>query len=108
MGCNYYVKTKKCKHCGYKPEGIHLGKSSGGWTFTFQYNGGQYYKNVKEMKEWLKDKKIEDEYYEEISHKDFWKMVNDKQKELNCHAKQCPSQSNFMVDGYSFSDCYFS
>ena len=108
MGTNYYTKTKKCKECGHKPEGIHLGKSSSGWQFSFQYNGGQYYKNIEEMKLWLQDKEIEDEYGRNISQEEFWEMIKDKQKEKLNHAKEYPSSSNFIIDGYSFSDCYFS
>lgn len=109
MGTNYYVKTKKCPECGNKPEGIHLGKSSGGWQFTFQYNGGQYYKNVEQMKKWLKDKKIENEYGENVSYKKFWEMVDIKQKEEKFnHAESHPSDTDFVVEGYSFTNCYFN
>lgn len=109
MGTNYYIKTKKCKECGYKPEGIHLGKSSGGWTFSFQYNGGQYYKNVSEMKEWLKDKEIEDEYGTLLTQEEFWKMIKDKQKNENKnHSIEYKSERDFVIDGYSFSDGKFS
>lgn len=107
MGTNYYVKTETCPTCGHKPEEIHLGKSSIGWTFSFQYNGGNFYKNVQEMKEWLKDKKIEDEYGRDISHDDFWKMVKRKQKEKNCHARDYPGGTEMLIDGYSFSDTWF-
>lgn len=100
MGTNYYLKTKKCKTCGHKEEGIHLGKSSHGWKFSFQYNGGKYYKNVKEMKAWLKGKEIEDEYGGKISHTSFWKMVEEKQKENLSHAE-------LGMDGYSFLDTEF-
>lgn len=110
---NYYVKTEKCRECGHKPEGIHLGKSSMGWTFSFQYNGGKYYKNIEEMKEWLKDEKIENEIGEIVPHKDFWEMVEIKQKEKLNHAdfmkKHYPgSTTDFKIEDYSFSDCLFS
>ena len=75
-------KTIKCKECGHKPDGIHLGKSSAEWQFCFQHNGRKYYKNVKEMKEWLKDKQIENEYGEIITSKDFWKMIEEEQRIL--------------------------
>lgn len=114
MGMNYYTRTKKCPTCENKPEGIHLGKSSAGWQFSFQYNGGQYYKNVEEMRAWLADKEIEDEYGEPVSHEKFWEMVEEKQKtaKLN-HAKMMhkdyPShEGEYVIDGYSFSDCTFS
>lgn len=112
---NYYTATKKCPTCEHKPEGIHLGKSSMGWQFSFQYNGGQYYKNVEEMREWLKGKEIEDEYGAPVTHEDFWKMVAEKQKpEFKNHATYCkeqyPSSSDteYVIDGYSFTDANFS
>ena len=113
MGTNYYTKTNKCETCGNKPEGIHLGKSSGGWQFSFQYNGGKFYKSVPEMKEWLKDKEIENEYGEIVTQKEFWDMVEDKQKEKLNHAeyvnKKYPNRESidFIINGYSFSDCEF-
>lgn len=116
MGTNYYTATKVCRECGNKPEGIHLGKSSAGWQFTFQYNGGTYYKNVQEMKEWLADKQIENEYHEQVSHEKFWKMVEEKQKPENLnHAKEMlanyPAYTHareHLIEGYSFSDGEFS
>jgi hypothetical protein len=103
MGTNYYTKIDKCQTCGHKPEGVHLGKSSYGWKFMFQANGERYYSNVPEMKEWLKDKKIEDEYGEEISQDKFWEMVEEKQK--------CKTESECdcnIVNGYKFFNREFS
>jgi len=114
MGMNYYTRTKKCPTCEHKPEGIHLGKSSMGWQFSFQFNGGVLYKNVPEMKKWLESKEIEDEYGESVTHKEFWTMVKDKQKKKNLnHARymheQYPTHSEeYIIGGYSFSDCEFS
>lgn len=114
---NYYArgeKEKKCEVCKHHPESIHLGKSSGGWQFSFQYNRGEFYKNVEEMKEWLADKEIEDEYGAPVSHDNFWEMVAEKQKPENLnHAqmmhKDYPSHTGeYIIDGYSFSDCTFS
>lgn len=109
MGTNYYTKLKECKHCGRYDE-IHLGKSSSGWQFSFQYNSGRFYKNIPEMKEWLKDKTITNEYGAEVLHDDFWKMVDLKQTTKNRnHAHQYGQYDTEMViDGYSFSDVEFS
>jgi len=108
MGTNYFTKENECKHCG-RYEEIHLGKSSGGWQFSFQYNGGQYYKNVPEMKKWLKNKIIKDEYGSEHSVEDFWKMVEAKQiPENSNHASLYKSPTEHVIDGYSFSDGEFS
>lgn len=107
MGTNYYARENECKHCN-RYDDIHLGKSSGGWHFTFQYNHGKYYKDVNEMKKWLKGKKIYNEYDEKISNKDFWEMVKAKQKNVFIsHAVEYPNNS-LLIDGYSFSDCEFS
>lgn len=116
MGTNYYARLNICLKCQRASEEIHLGKSSHGWQFSFQYNEGKYYKNVPEMKKWLKDKYIYNEYDELISHKDFWKMVKLKQTKKNLnHAKwmrdNSPNRSreeDFIIDGYSFSDVEFS
>lgn len=114
MGTNFYTKTAECPTCGHKPEGIHLGKSSFGWNFSFQYNGGKYYKNVRAMKKWLKDKQIVNEYGESVTHEDFWKMVRHKQKQpLNCAEEMTQggrinNSTYFVIDGYSFTDCDFS
>jgi len=113
MGTNFYTKLNECDKCK-RFDSVHLGKSSGGWQFSFQYNGGKFYKNVKEMKKWLSSKTIENEYGEIINNKDFWEMVSHKQKydKLN-HAvemkKEYPNRTDdFLVGNYSFSDCYFS
>ena len=109
MGTNYYTKLNNCEKCGRYDE-IHLGKSSGGWQFSFQYNGGKFYKNVPEMKEWLIGKVIWDEYGRSVSQEEFWQMINDKQKEekLNHAQKFSTYETEMVIDGYSFSDCQFS
>ena len=81
MGTNYYaVGAEKCEECGrpYDDKEVHLGKSSAGWEFSFAWNEGKYYKNLKEFKEWLSTKTIRNEYGEEISHEEFWDMVKTK------------------------------
>jgi hypothetical protein len=109
MGTNYYTKINSCDKCG-RSDDIHLGKSSAGWQFSFQYNRGQHYKSVPQMKEWLKDKIIKDEYGGIISHKAFWKMIDTKQKkEKHNHAKEYPHYvGERVIEGYSFSDTEFS
>lgn len=107
MGTNYYIRKKECKHCD-RYEEIHLGKSSFGWQFTFQYNEGEYYRTVEGMKKWLKGKQIWNEYDEKISKKKFWDMIESKKDGFN-HADKCPDDhKSFKVDGYSFTDCEFS
>lgn len=114
MGTNYYAKENECMHCG-RYEEIHIGKSSSGWQFSFQYNGGKYYKDIHEMKDWLADRKIIDEYDQEVSHDKFWAMIENKQRtEKRNHAKmvyqEYPHHADYeyVIHGYSFSDCEFS
>lgn len=97
MGTNYYTLTDPCKHCSRGEEEIHLGKSSGGWKFLFRLNQ-DYYKNVKELKKFLKGKLIKDEYGEVVSHKEFWELVEFKQK----HHKDHNDGHCIMIDGYRF------
>ena len=78
-----------------------------GWQFSFQYNGGEYYKTVPGMKKWLKGKQIWDEYDEKVTQKEFWKMIKVKKDGLN-HTDECPTDENsFNLNGYSFTDCEF-
>jgi hypothetical protein len=103
MGTNYYTKIKECKCCG-RFEEIHLGKSSYGWKFCFNLNGEKYYKNYEELKDFLKDKIIKNEYGEEVSFKEFINLIENKQSEKN-------SQTDYgatSINGYVFYDCEFS
>lgn len=103
MGTNYYAKINICHTCHRPEEEIHLGKSSWGWQFLFAYNDGDYYKDVAQLKDWLKDKEIFDEYDRPVTHEDFWKMIEDKQATVN------PQDGHFMtIDGYRFMNGQFS
>ena len=105
MGTNYYAKINICPTCKRPEETIHLGKSSGGWKFMFQLNGCKFYKNIKEMRKWLADKTIENEYGEQVSHLEFWDMAKDKQT-----GKRAGGTENGLIaiDGYDFYDRHFS
>ncbi|MCP4355466.1 MAG: hypothetical protein GY793_07505 [Proteobacteria bacterium] len=102
MGTNYYTKINICKTCG-REDNIHLGRSSAGWQFSFQYNDGKYYKNIIEMREWLASKNIKNEYGDSITHKDFWDMVENKQE--NKHQE---TTGHILIDGYKFFNTEFS
>ena len=68
MGTNYYVAKNKCDCCNRYDEEYHIGKSSGGWAFTFQgykYDGLVSWKHYKEF---LKDQIIMNEYGERIDY----------------------------------------
>lgn len=105
MGTNYYAKIDICPACERPQQIIHLGKSSYGWKFMFAYNGGIYYKNVKEMKKFLVGKLIESEYGDKVSPAKFWKMIEEKQKAEGQNIKE----GGFMqIEGYEFLTVEFS
>lgn len=114
MGTNYYVKKNLCDSCK-RSDPIHLGKSSAGWKFLLQANGFEHYKNWKEMKAWLADKVIENEYEERVSVENFVDLVEKKHAdpELWDHHTARPDQ-NILDDfakqdpeGYDFHDGEF-
>lgn len=103
MGTNFYAHTNVCPCCG-RHESIHLGKSSGGWRFTFRLHDGEHYRNVPEMKDWLVGKQIFDEYGARIPHEKFWDMVEEKQKLVDPE----PDTHTVEIGGYKFLNCEFS
>ena len=103
MGTNFEVRINNCEHCQRYDE-IHLGKSSYGWKFCFQLNGKKYYKNIEELKEWLKDKEIYNEYENPISYDKFWEIVEMRQK----LKKSQDDDYVINIDGYDFLDYEFS
>ena len=108
MGTNYYAKINICPCCKKPEETAHLGKSSAGWSFALQYNGGRFYTDFEGMKDWLKGKVIEDEYGGKISKEDFIKMVESKKKIKDPNADYGSRSENIMeIDGYKFYDWEF-
>ena len=112
MGTNYYaVERKFAIHRNI----IHIGKSSAGWKFLFQ--GYQDYEldwnkphisinSLDDWKKFLTNKNygILDEYDDEISYENFFKMVEEKQSEENkANFKYCAN-----INGYRFSYSDFS
>jgi hypothetical protein len=83
MGTNYYLRTNICKCCGRYDE-VHIGKSSAGWTFSFQGFRDEYNtlkRAVKSYKEWLEilpGGEIFDECGEKLSLDEFKKLVEGK------------------------------
>ena len=59
---------------------IHIGKSSCGWKFLFNWNKGKYYNPLKtSINDFLEQHRVVDEYGREIALKAFWDMVESKQ-----------------------------
>jgi len=62
MGTNYYVAENVCACCNRYDEKYHIGKSSWGWAFSFhgyKYDG---LTSWQKWKEYLRDKKLCNEY----------------------------------------------
>lgn len=107
MGTNFYIHNDTCKHCGRGDEGIHLGKSSAGWSFALQANGFQWYKNWEQMKKWLQGKQIKDEYGDPMSTEEFIEMV-EKRKDTQDPETDWGSHGPIIIEGYKFFDHSFS
>lgn len=84
-------------------EDIHIGKSSAGWRFLFNHNDWQYYTNINELKEWLKEYEIVSEYKEVISFEEFWQMVENKQKQESAIRKTDQPKWYIIQGEYEFS-----
>ena len=105
MGTNYYHRTNTCPRCGRYDE-QHIGKSSGGWSFSFQGTD-----SIRSYSDWLQilegNGKIFTEYGEEVTLEDFKELVNYKSGGKN-HAKLYPDDSWLDNEGHSFSSYEFS
>ena len=87
MGTNYYVKRDPCPHCGRSDDRLHIGKSSFGWTFTFQGT-----ETIRSEDDWRRelakpDVIIQDEYDRPVTQEEFWLMVDSKRDSLWNHAR---------------------
>ena len=111
MGTNDYIKApKECDDCGEThtcKQAIHIGKSSWGWKFLFAWNGGEFYKSLPQMKKWLEDKEIFDEYNRPVTNTEFWDLVESKKTEKNDHGN-INDEHGVVVGGIYFMDGWFS
>lgn len=75
MGTNYYVIKNRCECCDRYDEEYHIGKSSYGWSFTFQGYPAERLTSWKQWKEFLRTQSIIDEYGEHVEYSEFVNMV---------------------------------
>ena len=117
MGTNYYVVRNRPSIEG----AFHIGKSSAGWLFCFQYQNEIWndppvvWSNFDEVKAWLEkyvvDKKeyvIMNEYDEIIPYEQFIGIVEAKQKDQWCKNNKDNFQYSDNQNGYRFSHGDFS
>jgi len=129
MGTNYYVASNHCECCDRYDEEYHIGKSSGGWAFSFHGYRAERLVSWKQWKEFLKDRIIMDEYRERIDYDWFVQYIegqkspdfvngsgrknqlhNDEGRKPNKygHTWFNPEYDWDDEDGYSFSEREFS
>ncbi len=71
MGTNYFID--------YGNQKIHIGKKSAGWKFIFHENEELNLHTKKDWINFLKKRKIYDEYYRILSFKSFLEIIEDSQ-----------------------------
>lgn len=54
---------------------IHLGKRSGGWTFSWNFHNNKYYSNKEELFDFIRSGRVISEYGEIIDNEEFIKMA---------------------------------
>ncbi len=118
MGTNYYIANNLCNCCDRYDRVAHLGKSSGGWTFTFRGYRQNYCEdysrqlNIQNFTEWCKfiDESlnnqcvIKNEYGDTIPKDDLLTLIEQKRTAKLNYARQHPSDSDWIDEcGNSFS-----
>jgi hypothetical protein len=78
MGTNYYVATNHCECCDRYDEEFHIGKSSGGWSFSFRGYRAERLVSWQAWKQFLKNRVIMDEYGERIDYDWFVEYIENE------------------------------
>ena len=117
MGTNYYVT----KNGPSVQTPFHIGKSSCGWLFNFQYQGDTWcdppvvWNSYEELLQWLQKYTVDnpeyviiDESDEVISLDDFKDMVEFKQNDERCRNNPDNFHYSDNVNGYRFTRGEFS
>lgn len=111
MSTNYYWYAEPtCSHCGREyPNRKHIGKSAGGWTFSFRgYREPWSDPMLVSEDDWrrliaLPGSEIKDEYGRLVTVDGFWQMVDEKRSSPHNHAREYPHESWVDHKGNSFS-----
>ncbi len=113
MGTNYYHrKDDVCPTCGREDEDVHIGKSSGGWTFSF--HGTDDIRSWEQWRAALAYGRIEDEYGRALTLPEFEELVAAKLGGLRHYDEMEREYPNSMwgewldPEGHSFSGGEFS
>ena len=107
MGTNYYFHRNTCEHCKRSDEPVHIGKSSGGWTFSFQgfRSEDDPLGVIKSEADWRRviaesDGEIFDEYGARVGVTEFWRMVEAKRTAPNNQTTYCRNDPHHSRYGY--------
>lgn len=117
MGTNYYAVRNRAS----VEEPIHIGKSSAGWFFNFQAQNETWreppvvWNTIEQVEEWLRKYTVEtreyviiDEYDRIWTYDEFFEMVMNKQNDPFNQKNPDNFAYSRNVNGYRFSDGYFS
>jgi hypothetical protein len=122
MSTNFYHRYNRCEHCD-RYEERHIGKSSGGWQFSFRAyydDGNVIIGSYNDWKEVLKLGDIFDEYGTWYSYDQFIKRVESSKGKQNHYdyIKNAPQYQEYGMkhlegnykddDGWDFSKGEFS
>jgi len=85
---------------------IHLGKRSGGWKFCWNFNDNKYYSNKEELLEFIRSRRVVDEYGEELQPDEFIQMALEWNKDDGMVADEEYMMKNhsWMPDPSSYAD----
>lgn len=91
-------------------QAFEIGTRSCGWQFGFLNHRWKFFKNIEELKEWLKDGQIVDEYGRKFTFDEFWNdEIGDflyKGHNHTSYLKEHPDESwrpwDAIIDGYRF------
>lgn len=127
MGTNYYLHVNVCSLCRKPEKSYHIGKSSGGWTFSFRgYRNDCEELKILSYKDWLNfiagcaSCQIVDEYGDYVTLDDFKNLVEKKKDEVYNHTIYCKHSQQEWIredgerrcwlddEGNSFSEGEFS
>ena len=97
MGTNYYAYRNACEHCGRGDDELHIGKSSGGWTFSFQaykqFETWDEKEPIDNYDKWISVLSepgvvLRNEYGEVVSLEEFMKLV-ERKKDASLNYTDC-------------------
>jgi len=96
MGTNYYAHFEPCPHCGRAKRVEHIGKSSGGWTFSFHAT-----EEIRSWEDWQRvlqspDVEIRFDGDQLISFADFEALVEKKRSSPHNHAREYPDERSWL------------